>query len=84
MEARKIITQMNLTQGQLTSADAVLVVARSSLLDPLQAAYRSAAELSKDAESLMNISGPMFHVYVYQQQENGRCFQLKHYSYAAD
>ena len=83
MEARKIVAQMNWTLGQLASADTVLVVARSSLIDPLHASYRSSAELSKDAESLMNISGPKFHIYVYQQQ-NGQCIQLKHYSYAAD
>lgn len=62
MEARRLIAQQKWTVGKFKTADAILVVVRSALFNPLQANYRFIGELSKDADNQLNIAGPKFHI----------------------
>jgi len=83
MESRRIVAKQKWTVGTLKDADAILVVVRSVLFNPLQATYRSLGKLREDAEGQLNISGPKFHVYIYKMGDNLQCTQLKHISYEA-
>ena len=83
MEARRIISRQGWTQGKFKTADAILVVVRSSLSLPLQSSYTFVGELKADADGQLNISGPKFHVYLYQLGDDLECTELKHISYEA-
>lgn len=84
VESKLIIAKQNWKIGKLKTADAILVVVRSALFDPLQANYRFIGDLSKDAENQLNIAGPKYHVYLYSLGDDLECTQLKHISYEAD
>lgn len=65
-------------------ADALLVVVRSSGPDPLAPSYDSFKWLRDEAHSLLNDSGPVFHVYLYTVRPNQAFQQTAHRSYEAD
>lgn len=71
-------------ESSLRQADAILVVVRSMLFNPLDYSYDSPKELQDDAESQLNISGENFHVYVYSIGDDMKVSQEKHVSYKAN
>lgn len=84
IEAKRIIAQQRWTLGKFKTADAILVVVRSTLSNPLQSNYGFIGELSEDAENQLNIAGHTFHVYLYALGDDLECTQLKHLNYEAD
>ena len=83
MEAKRVIAQENWTQGKFKTADAILVIVRSALFNPLRVNYRFVGELQQDAEGQLNIAGTNFHIYLYQLGDDLECTQLKHTSHEA-
>lgn len=84
MEARSVRTQLGwIETSSWLKADAIQVVVRSSLLNPLDRTYECACELREDAKRQLNISGPRFHVYVYRLEEDLSVVQVDHTSYDA-
>jgi hypothetical protein len=83
MESKRIIAQPKWSVGKFKTADAILVIVRSALFNPLQPNYRFIGELSEDADNQLNIAGPQFHIYLYQLGDDLECTQLKHESYDA-
>lgn len=65
-------------------ADALLVVVRSSGPDPLAPSYDNFKWLRDEAHSLLNDSGPLFHVYLYTIRPNQGFQQAAHRSYDVD
>ena len=84
MEARSIRMKKGWVESSLRQADAVLVVVRSMLFNPLGYSYDSVKELEEDADSQLNISGENFHVYIYSIDDAMKVSQEKHVSYKAD
>lgn len=84
MEARSIMVQKGWVECGIKKADAVLVVVRSMLFNPLNDSYRSVFELEKDADNQLNIAGEKFHIYLYSIDDDLRVAQTKHVSYKAD
>ena len=72
------------SESNLRHADAILVVVRSMLFNPLSYSYGSVKELEADAGNQLNIAGENFHVYVYTIDNNMAVTQDKHISYRAD
>jgi len=83
-EAKRVIAQQGWTQGKMKTADAILVVVRSSLSLPLRSSYDFIGKLKEDADRQLNISGPKFHIYLYQLGDDLECTELKHINYEAD
>lgn len=84
MEAQEIMGQQGWSEVGLRRADAILVVVRSSLNNPLLPSYRSVCDLTEDAENQLNIAGPLFHVYLYTIEDDMSSTEAKHVSYKAD
>ena len=84
MEARLIRMKNGWTESRLRQADAILVVVRSMLFNPLDYSYDSVKELEEDADSQLNISGENFHVYLYSVDDDMKVRQEKHVSYKAN
>lgn len=84
MEARSIRMKKGWVESSLRQADAILVVVRSMLFNPLDYSYDSVKELEDDADSQLNISGENFHVYIYSIDDDMEVSQEKHISYKAD
>jgi hypothetical protein len=84
IEARRILAQQGWTQVKMKTADAILVVVRSSLSLPLRSSYSFVGELKEDADRQLNISGPKFHIYLYQLGDDLDCTEFKHISYDAE
>lgn len=84
LEARRVMAYQGWSEGKLKTADAILVIVRSSLTLPLRASYAFISELKEDAERQMNISGPNFHIYLYHLGDDLECRELKHISYRAE
>lgn len=84
MEARRLISQQGWVRGRFKTADAILVVVRSSLGHPLRSSYSFIGELMRDAESQLNISGSVFHIYIYDLGEDLECKELRHVSYPVE
>lgn len=84
MEARSIRQRNNWTEAtDARTANAILVVVRSALFNPLNDRYDSLKELEKDADNQLNIAGPKFHIYLFQLQSDLSVSQVKHTSYEA-
>jgi len=84
MEARSIRQRNKWTEAtDVRTADAILVVVRSSLSNPLNDRYDSLKELEKDADNQLNIAGPKFHIYLFQLKSDLSVSQVKHTSYEA-
>jgi hypothetical protein len=83
-EAKRVMAQQGWTQGKMKTADAILVVVRSSLSLPLRSSYDFIGELKEDAGRQINISGPKFHIYLCQLGDDLECTELKHISYEAE
>jgi hypothetical protein len=84
MEARSIRMKKGWSESSLRQADAILVVVRSMLFNPLNYSYGSVKELEADADNQLNIAGENFHVYIYSIDDNIAVTQEKHISYKAD
>jgi hypothetical protein len=84
MKAREIRAQLRKKEVPLRYAEAILVVVRSSLFNPLQYSYDSVGELQRDADNQLNISGPKFHVYLYSMDDNLVVTQTSHRSFDAE
>ncbi len=84
IEARRIMASQGWTQGKFKTAEAILVVVRSSLSLPLRSSYIFVGELKEDADRQLNIAGPKFHVYLYQLGDDLECTELRHISYEAE
>lgn len=84
MEARQIRWQLGWVEVGFREADAILVVVRSMLYNPLNYSYDSIKELQDDADGQLNISGENFHIYIYQINNDLSVTQLKHTSYKAE
>lgn len=84
MKAREIRAQLRKKEVAFRYAEAILVVVRSSLFNPLQHGYDSVGELQRDADSQLNISGPKYHVYLYSMDDNLRVTQVSHKSFEAE
>ena len=82
-EAKRVIAQQGWTQGKMKTADAILVVVRSSLSLPLRPFYSFIGELKQDADTQLNIAGPKFHIYLYKLGDDLECSEMKHISYEA-
>jgi hypothetical protein len=83
MEAREVLARLGWSQTNLRNADGILVVVRSMSFNPLSYSYRSIGDLQRDADTLPNISGENFHIYLYQINDDLSVTQLKHSSYKA-
>jgi hypothetical protein len=83
MEARSIRLKYGWVESPLRRADAVLVVVRSMLFNPLDYSYDSVKELQDDADNQLNIAGENFHVYIYSIDDDMKVTQEKHVSYKA-
>jgi hypothetical protein len=83
MKAREVRTRQGWTEASLGRADAILVVCRSALYNPLQTVYRTYCELDEDAENQFNISGTNYHIYLYQLDEDLAAHQIEHVSFEA-
>lgn len=83
IEARNVRARLGMVETDVSRADALLVVVRSALLNPLNYTYNSLAELNRDAEYQLNICGTNFHVYLYEIQSYSSIIQVKHTSYKA-
>ncbi len=84
MEARSIKARLGYMEVSIKEADAVLVVVRSMLFNPLNLSYDSIKELQDDAENQLNISGENFHIYIYQIHSDMSVTQIKHSNYKAN
>ena len=85
MEARKALKQNGWSETKnIGTTDAILVVVRSSLSNPLSNRYDSLEELAKDAEDQLNIDGSKFHIYLFQLQGNSSVSQTRHINYKAE
>jgi len=84
MEARSIRMKNGWTESRLRQADAILVVVRSMLFNPLDYSYDSVKELEEDADNQLNIAGENFHVYLYSVDDDMKVRQEKHISYKAN
>jgi hypothetical protein len=84
MEARSIRMKKGWSESSLRQADAILVVVRSMLFNPLNYSYDSVKELEADADNQLNIAGENFHVYIYSIDDNMAVSQETHISYKAD
>ena len=84
MEARSIRMKKGWVESDLRQADAILVVVRSMLFNPLDYTYDSIKELKDDAESQLNISGEKFHIYIYSIDDKMKVSQQRHVSYKAN
>jgi hypothetical protein len=83
-EARAILARQGWHESSLKRADAILVVVRSNLYDPLEFSYQSTVDLRKDADSQPNISGESVHIYLYSVDDRLGVSQLKHNSHKVD
>ena len=79
-----VIARQGWTQGKMKTADAILVVVRSSLSLLLRSSYDFIGELKEDADRQLNISGQKFHIYLYQLGDDLECTELKRISCEAD
>ncbi|MCG2721465.1 MAG: hypothetical protein L6290_05540 [Thermodesulfovibrionales bacterium] len=84
MEARRVVRKQGWAVTGYRNADAILVVVRSMLYNPLNYSYESIHELEEDADSQLNISGENFHIYIYSINDNLSVDQIKHIKYSAD
>lgn len=84
MEARRVMQREGWSSTDYRHADAILVVVRSMLFNPLSYSYDSIKELEDDAEGQLNISGENFHIYLYSINNDLSVDQAKHMSYKAD
>lgn len=84
MMAREVLAKLHASEVGFRYADAVLVVVRSTLSNPLLPSYGSVCDLQKDADGQLNIAGPNFHVYLYTMDDNLRVTQTGHQSFPAD
>jgi len=85
MEANSVIARLKWTRtNNWKTADAVLVVVRSMLFNPLSQSYESVCELKQDAESQLNIAGQKFHIYTYTINDDLSVSQTAHQSYDAN
>ncbi len=84
MKAREICAQLRKKEVAFRYAEAILVVVRSSLFNPLQNGYDSVCELQRDADSQLNIAGPKYHVYLYSMDDTLRVIQTSHRSFEAE
>ena len=84
IEARKIMQQEGWNASNYRYADAILVVVRSMLFNPLNFSYDSIHELEDDADNQLNISGENYHIYLYSINDNLSVNETKHMSYEAD
>src|SRR5262249_25812603 len=85
MKAREIRARLHLSEtSSFRRADAILVVVRSSLFNPLDSSYKCVAELTDDAEGQLNISGPKFHVYLYEYEDDLSVSQTAHQAFSAE
>ncbi len=82
-KARQIRQSAGLSEVPLRHARAVLVVVRSSLFNPLWQQYDSVHAIKEDAERQLNISGPKYHVYVFELDDDLRPLQVSHESFGA-
>src|SRR5262249_5483062 len=77
MKAREIrAAVLKKREVSLRYAEAILVVVRSSLFNPLRSSYDSVGELKRDADNQLNIAGPKFHVYTYSIDDDLAVSQL--------
>jgi len=84
IEARQVMRRFGWTETNFRNADAILVVVRSMLYNPLNYSYGSIKELQDDADMQLNISGENFHMYIYSIENDLSVNQLKHVSYKAE
>ncbi|MCX5829200.1 MAG: hypothetical protein NTV58_14530 [Deltaproteobacteria bacterium] len=84
IEARTIMSRQGWGECKIRNADAILVVVRSMLFNPLNHSYETVFDLQKDADNQLNIAGENFHVYIYSIDDDLGVAQLKHVNYKAD
>ena len=85
IEARAVLRRQGWTQtDDFRRADGILVVCRSSLTYPLDASYPSIRDLDRDADSQLNISGPLYHVYLYRIDSDLSVSEVRHVHYKAN
>jgi|LSQX01.1.fsa_nt_gb predicted small secreted protein len=83
-EAREILRENWMMETSYNNADAILVVVRSTMLNPLNIRYRSIKDLERAANMQMNISGLNFHVYLYQINSDESVREIYHDRYKAN
>ena len=70
MMARQILFRAGWRAVAPRKAQFVLVICRSELLNPLDAAYKSFKDLDRAAALQLNIAGSLYHLYVYRINED--------------
>jgi hypothetical protein len=84
-EARAVLLKNPaMREVAVKQADAVLVVVRSGLRNPLMARYDAYCELKEEAERQVNISGQTFHIYLYALNDDLSVSQVRHESRPAE
>ena len=84
MEARQIMRKNGWIESSLRDAQAILVVVRTMLSNPLNYSYDSIKELQDGAETCLNITGENFAIYLYEIGSDLSVSQSKHVSYKAE
>lgn len=81
-EAREVLRRQGWTETtNLSQADGILVVCRSTLRRPLDSSYGSIGALDGDVDSQLNLSGSRFHVYLYHINDNLSVDEVQHIDY---
>jgi hypothetical protein len=84
-EARAVLLKNPaMREAPIKQADAVLVVVRSGLRNPLAASYDTYCELKENAERQLNIAGQDFHIYLYALNDDLSVSRLRHESRPAE
>lgn len=88
ISTQRVATQVLVRTGKTETisfrdAEAILVVVRSYLYNPLNFSYDSLKELKRDAEMQLNLTGAKYHVYLYSLENDLTLRQLAHESFEA-
>jgi hypothetical protein len=76
--ADDILRQKHVTETTLKRADAILVVLRSTLANPLRTSYGCPCDLRRDTSARAGFAGQKTHVYVYTVDDNLRVRRVAH------
>jgi hypothetical protein len=76
--ADDLLRQKHVTETTLKHADAVLVVLRSTLLNPLRTSYSCPCDLRRETSARAAFTGQKVHLYVYAVDDNLRVRRVAH------
>jgi len=82
--ARSVLRLNGVIESSPRPADVVLVVTRSSFSNPLNSRYGSLSDLKRDSETLLSISGPNGHIYVFSIDDEMQTADVFHTKFKWD